>query len=73
MLKNAVIFVLVGLVASMAYADSKDCDNCNRLAEVGYLACFKKAKSEAEKTECDSSKDKQKKVCNITKCTKLPF
>lgn len=67
------VFVMACLVATLSIADSKDCDNCNRLAEVSYLACFKKAKTDADKKECDSDRDKQKKLCQVTKCSRLPF
>jgi hypothetical protein len=66
------VFVLVSMIASLSIADDK-CDSCNKAAEASYLVCFKKAKTEAEKKECDEQKEKQKKICQLTTCLKKFF
>lgn len=73
MLAKLVVFTLAGLIASVAMADDKDCDNCNKAAEVKFLVCLKKAKTDADKKECDQAKDKSKKVCQFSVCLKKPF
>ncbi len=52
---------------------SDDCDSCRKMADGAYLVCLKKAKAEPEKKECDSTRDKQKNVCQLTQCMKSLF
>jgi len=67
-----IVFGLIFLFAANTMADD-NCDNCKRLVEAKYLVCFKKAKTEAAKKECDDAKDKQKKVCQVSQCMKGLF
>lgn len=73
MIVKLVVFSMACLIASVSMADDKDCDKCNKATEASYLICFKKAKTEAAKKECDNDKDKKKKVCQLTTCLKKPF
>jgi hypothetical protein len=66
------VLAVACLIASSSMA-SDDCDKCNKAVEVSFLACLKKAKTGAEKKECDGTKDKQKQVCQLTKCRKGLF
>jgi hypothetical protein len=73
MIAKLVVFTMACLIASISMADDKDCDKCNKATEATYLVCFKKAKTEAAKKECDDAKDKKKKVCQLTVCLKKLF
>lgn len=67
-----VLFTFLFVVAGAAQADD-DCDKCRKLVEGNYLLCLKKAKNDADKKECDTGRDNQKKVCQVTKCIKGLF
>lgn len=70
------LFTLAALLAFLTVNTAQandDCDKCRKLVEANYLVCLKKAKSEADKKECDTNRDNQKKVCQVTKCIKGLF
>ncbi len=71
MQKRSLVFAVMCLLGSSVIAN--DCDTCNKAVEAKFLVCFKKAKNEAEKKECESSRDKERKVCQIVKCSKGLF
>jgi hypothetical protein len=66
----AMICMATFMLASAARAGD-DCDTCRKAVEVKYLVCLNKAKKEAQKKECDSSRDTQKNICQMSKCSKF--
>ncbi len=73
MIQRFILLVIASALASSSFADEKDCDKCNRGAEASFLICLKDAKTETAKKECDAKKDKQKNICKLSVCLKMPF
>ena len=73
MIKKSILFTITFALASYSFADDKDCDKCNKGPEAAFLVCLKDAKTETAKKECDGKKDKQKNVCKLSVCLKMPF
>lgn len=61
------------LLCSASLAADKDCDNCNRAAMAAALACSQKAKTAEARKACDKDEDRQKQMCQLTKCKKGLF